>query len=60
MWIDSARLFNKENGEELAPYADIYINLKNGPLADFSAIDGINSTDAPVMVISGSNEEVYI
>jgi len=43
----------------LEPYAGIYMELKFGDEAHLSAIDGINSTDIPVLVISGTDDEYY-
>ncbi len=46
-------------GPLLEPYAGIFMNIKFGDQAHFSAIDGINSTDIPVLVISGTDDEFY-
>lgn len=59
VWVDSTTMYSGEIGERLAPYADLYITLASQGMADFSAVDGINSVDCPVLVLSGSAEEVY-
>lgn len=46
-------------GNLLKPYAGIYMDIKFGDEAYLSAIGGINSTDIPVLVISGTEDEFY-
>ena len=46
-------------GGLLSPYAKLLMQLKFGDRAHFSAIDGINSTDIPVLVMQGTTDEYY-
>ena len=46
-------------GNILSPYAMLYMNIRFGNMAHFSAIDGINSTDIPVLVMQGTTDEYY-
>lgn len=46
-------------GTLLKPYAGIYMDIKFGAESHLSAIDGINTTDIPVLVISGTDDEYY-
>lgn len=65
VWVDSTIMYQKlfgkspEEVEKYAKYADFYITFKSKGNADFSAVDGINSTNVPVLVLSGSNDEMY-
>lgn len=58
-WEYSIKRFTGPLGEILEPYAGIYMDLKFREEAHLSAIDGINSTDIPVLVISGTDDEYY-
>lgn len=40
-------------------FNDLYIQLKYGKDAELSAVDGINSVDVPVLVISGEKDSFY-
>lgn len=46
-------------GMLLRPYAGMYMNIKFGDQAHLSAIDGINATDIPVLIISGTDDDFY-
>lgn len=46
-------------GNLLKPYAGMYMDMKFRDEAHLSAIDGINSTDIPVLIISGTDDEFY-
>lgn len=46
-------------GVLLEPYAGIYMSFMFGDMAHFSAIDGINSTNVPILIISGTVDEYY-
>jgi pimeloyl-ACP methyl ester carboxylesterase len=43
----------------LLPFTKLFIAAKYGGDADLSAIEGINSVDVPVLVISGTEDEYY-
>lgn len=58
-WEHSIEKYTGIFGYVLKPYARIYISLKLGDKAHLSAINGINSTSIPVLVISGTNDEYY-
>ncbi len=58
-WEYSIKRFTGIAGGLLAPYAGIMMDVKFGKKAHFSAIDGINSTDIPVLLLSGTTDEYY-
>lgn len=58
-WEYSVKRSTGVFGALLEAYAGIYMNIKFGDKAHFSAVDGINSTDIPVFVISGTDDEFY-
>lgn len=58
-WNYSIRRYTGVFGNVLAPFADLLMDLKFGNMAHYSAIDGINSTDIPVLLISGTDDEFY-
>jgi len=43
----------------LYPYTRLFISIQYGKEQNLSAIDGINSVDIPVLVISGTNDIFY-
>lgn len=43
----------------LLPYTKLFITLNYGDEANLSAVDGINVTDIPVLVISGTDDVYY-
>ena len=46
-------------GNILSPYSKILMNFKLGEMAHFSAIDGINSTEIPVLILQGTTDKFY-
>ena len=43
----------------LKPYTNLFLSLKYGKESVLSAIDGINATDTPILVISGTDDSFY-
>lgn len=43
----------------LLPYTNLFISMRYGNEANLSALDGINSTNIPILVISGTNDIYY-
>lgn len=43
----------------IRPVNDLLISVRYGADADISAIEGINSTDIPVLILSGSEDEYF-
>ena len=43
----------------LEPFTRLFISFKYGKEQNLSAVDGINSVDIPVLVISGSDDVFY-
>ncbi len=58
-WMYSVKANTGGFGKILQPYAGIYMDLKFGKEASLSAVDGINSTDIPVLIFSGTDENFY-
>ncbi len=58
-WNYSVKRFTGPFHYILKPYTNLFINFKYGNEANLSAIDGINSTDIPVLVVTGINDEFY-
>ena len=58
-WNYSIRRYTGAFGIILSPYANLIMKMKFGDRAYFSAIDGINSTEIPVLVIAGTTDEYY-
>ena len=58
-WKYSVKKSTSFLGALLEPYAGIYIDMKFGDEAHLSAVDGINSIDVPILVISGTDNEYY-
>ncbi|MDF2543865.1 MAG: dipeptidyl aminopeptidase/acylaminoacyl-peptidase-like protein [Herbinix sp.] len=58
-WEYSVKRYTGLLGTVLKPYSGILMSLKFGEMAHFSAIDGINSTNIPVLIISGTTDEFY-
>lgn len=58
-WAYSVKRSTGILGNLLAPYAKIYMKVKFRNMSDFSAIDGINSTNAPILIIQGTTDEYY-
>lgn len=46
-------------GSILSPYAKLYMKMKFGSMAHFSAINGINSAKIPVLITQGTTDEYY-
>lgn len=46
-------------GNAITPYAKLYMGIRFGREAHLSAIDGINSTDIPVLIMQGTKDEYY-
>jgi uncharacterized protein len=58
-WEYSVKRFTSVFGPLLAPYSRMLMKTKFGDMAHFSAIDGINSTEIPVLVLQGTTDEFY-
>lgn len=58
-WIYSVKRSTGFIGNMLTPYSNLLMKIKYGEKAHFSAIDGINSTDIPIMLLSGTDDEFY-
>lgn len=58
-WGYSVKRYTGPFGNLLSPYAKLMMQLKFGDMAHFSAIDGINSTHIPVLVMQGTTDEFY-
>ncbi len=59
-WNYSVKRFTGRLGTILGAMAGIYLRIAFGKdTVRFSAVDGINSTDIPVLVISGTADEYY-
>lgn len=58
-WSYSVRSHTGAFGAILAPYAEMLMKIKFGKKAYFSAIDGINSVQIPVLLITGTTDEFY-
>lgn len=58
-WKYSVKRSTGVLGTVLEPYAGIYMFLRFGDRADVMAVDGINSTDIPVLIMSGTVDEYY-
>lgn len=58
-WNYSIRRYTGVFGNLLAPFADLYMDVRFGSMAHYSAIDGINKSDIPVLLISGTDDEFY-
>lgn len=58
-WTYSIERFTGPFHYVLEPFTQAFIALKYGVDRDLSAVDGINSVTAPVLVISGRDDEFY-
>jgi pimeloyl-ACP methyl ester carboxylesterase len=58
-WEYSIERFTGIFGGLLNPYAKVYIDFRLGDKKELTAIKGINSTNIPVLLISGTNDEFY-
>lgn len=58
-WKYSVRRYTGIMGPILAPYAEMYMSFRFSEDAHYSAIDGINATDIPIFIISGTEDEFY-
>lgn len=58
-WEYSVKRFTNIFGNLLSPYSKMIMNTKFGDMAHFSAIDGINSTEIPVLIMQGTTDEFY-
>lgn len=58
-WAYSVKRSTSIFGNLLVPYAKFFMKVKFKNLADFSAIDGINSTNVPILIFQGTTDEYY-
>lgn len=59
-WAYSVKRFSGKLGDILGPMAALYLRVSYGKdTVRFSAVDGINSTDIPILVVSGTTDEYY-
>lgn len=58
-WNYSVRRYTGIFGDLLSPYANLLMTLKFGSKAHFSAIDGINSSNIPILILQGTTDEYY-
>ena len=58
-WIYSVGRFTGVFREFFKPFSKAYMKMNYGADSYLSAIDGINSVDIPVLVISGTDDEFY-
>lgn len=58
-WNYSVRRSTGILGGLLSPYAILLMSVKFGNRADFSAIDGINSSNIPILILQGTTDEFY-
>lgn len=58
-WDYSVKRFTGLFGNMISPYTKLFMKIKFTDLAHFSAIDGINATDIPVMIYQGTTDEFY-
>lgn len=58
-WAYSVKRSTGIFGNLLVPYAKIIMKIKFKNLADLSAIDGINSSNIPVLIFQGTTDEYY-
>jgi pimeloyl-ACP methyl ester carboxylesterase len=58
-WEYSVKRFTGIFSNVLKPYANIFMRNRFGDMAHFSAIDGINSTEVPVLILQGTKDEYY-
>ena len=58
-WQSSVKRSTGIFGNLLKPYAGMYMDMKFRDEAQLSAIDGINSTNIPVLIVSGTDDEFY-
>jgi pimeloyl-ACP methyl ester carboxylesterase len=58
-WEYSVKRFTNVFGKLLSPYSRMLMKTKFGDMAHFSAIDGINSTEIPLLIMQGTTDEFY-
>jgi pimeloyl-ACP methyl ester carboxylesterase len=58
-WNYSIRRFTGIFGHALAPYANLLMKIKFDDMAHFSAIDGINVSGIPILLLQGTTDEYY-
>ena len=58
-WDYSVKRSTGVFGNILSPYSKILMNLKFGEMSHFSAIEGINSTEIPVLLMQGTTDIFY-
>lgn len=58
-WLYSIERYTSRFHYLLYPYTRLFISMQYGKEQNLSAIDGINSVDIPVLVISGTDDSFY-
>lgn len=58
-WLYSIERYTGAFHYPLEPFTRLFLTLKYGREQNLSAIDGINSVDIPILVISGNDDEFY-
>ena len=58
-WGYSIKRYTGILGDIMGQYGKVYIRVKFGNMARFSAINGINSTSIPVLLMQGTTDEFY-
>lgn len=58
-WAYSVKRSTTVLGNILAPYSRMLIKVKYGNMSHFSAIDGINSTKTPLLLLQGTTDIFY-